>query len=559
MVAVLQGGKRLLITVSALALLAGCAVTPTPFTKDELAKQAADDRTALFAHSEPLTHPLSMSEAMARALKYNLDKRAKMMEEALALGQTDINKFDLLPKVTAQAGYAGRNVPEVSRSIDSVTLQPSASNPTVSQDRDRQIGSLGMSWNILDFGVSYYTAHQNADRALIATERRRKTVHNLAQEVRYAYWRAAAYQVLKPTVDEAVADARQALTTSRTVERENLKAPVDALRYQKALLETLRQLTSIQQDLSSAQFELASLVNLPPGQEIVLDVPTNLQVPTWTMPLDQMEESAFINNPDLHEQAYLSRVAVDDTRKAILRLLPGINLSASRQFDSNSYLVDKRWYETGATLSFNLLNLASAPAQIDYAETNEDVVTSRRLALRMAVLAQVHIAERQFRNAESQYLQADELWLVDKRLSELSSAKTANDAQGTLERVSTRLGAIASQLRRFQNYGLLEQSYAKMQATLGEDLFPEPAAAAKTGDPAALVGERGERSADWGHTAPSEPASVVQPASVAAPVPPVPQAGLATTEQTIVVVESQRDLRGNLSQVGTAPQGAERR
>jgi len=533
MLALARGGKRLSITVSVLALLAGCAVTPTPFTKDELAKQAEDDRQALFAHSEPLNHPLSMKEAMERALKYNLDKRAKMMEEALALGQTDLDKFDLLPKVTAQAGYAGRSVPEISRSIDSVTLQPSAANPTISQDRDRLIGNLGMSWNILDFGVSYYTAHQNADRALIANERRRKTVNNLAQEVRYAYWRAASYQILKPAVDEAVADAKQALDTSRTVERENLKAPVEALRYQKALLETLRQLTAIQQDLSSAQFELASLVNLPPGQEIILEVPANLVVPTWTMPLDKMEESAFINNPDLHEQAYLSRIALDDTRKAILRLLPGVNLNVTGQYDSNSYLVDHRWYETGAMLSFNLLNLVSAPAQIDYAETNETVVNSRRLALRMAVLAQVHIAERQFRNAESQFTQADELWLVDQRLSELSSAKTASDAQGTLERVSTRLGAIASQLRRFQNYGLLEQSYAKMQATLGEDPLPDPATAAKAGDLTALVAKR---MADSGHTALSEPAP---------PVPaPAPEEAFPTIQRTVVA---------------SSPQGVERR
>lgn len=465
-------GRRLAMSVSLVALLSACAVKPEPLVPSELVRQAAEDRQAMFATEPAPSAPLTMSDAIARALKYNLDKRAKMMEEALALGQTDLDKFELLPRVTAQAGYAGRNVPYIARSTDVVTGMPSNANPTVSQDRDRQTGDLSISWNILDFGVSYYTAHQDANRALIAGERRRKTVNILVQEVRYAFWRAAAYQILKPSVDKAVTEARAALETARTVEQENLKAPAEALRYQKTLLETLRQLTGIEEELSTAQIQLAALINLPPGSEITLSVPDRMAPPQIAMPIEKMEEIAFLNNPDLHEQAYQARIAVDDTRKAILRILPGISLSASGRYDSNSYLVDKRWYETGAMMSWNLINLVSAPAQIDFALTNEDVTRTRRLALRMAVLAQVHLAERQFHNAESQYHQADDLWTVDSKLATLSRDKAANDAQGTLERVWNDTSAISSHLRLFQTYAQVQDAYAKILSTLGEDVVP---------------------------------------------------------------------------------------
>ncbi|PKU25947.1 TolC family protein [Telmatospirillum siberiense] len=464
--------RRLAMSVSLVALLSACAVKPEPLQPADLARQAAEDRQAMFATEPAPAAPLTMADAIARALKYNLDKRAKMMEEALALGQTDLDKFELLPHVAAQAGYAGRNVPYIARSTDVVTGLPSNANPTVSQDRDRRVGDLSISWNILDFGVSYYTAHQDADRALIAGERRRKTVNILVQEVRYAFWRAAAYQVLKPSVERAVTEAREALETSRTVEQENLKAPAEALRYQKTLLETLRQLTSIEEELSTAQIQLAALINLPPGSEITLAVPDQMPTPQVTMPIEKMEEVAFLNNPDLHEQAYLARIAVDDTRKAILRILPGISLSASGRYDSNSYLVDKRWYETGAMMSWNLINLVSAPAQIDFAETNEEVAQARRLALRMAVLAQVHLAERQFHNAESQYHQAGDLWVVDSKLAKLSKDRASNDAQGVLERVWNDTSAITSHLRLFQTYAQVQDAYAKILSTLGEDVIP---------------------------------------------------------------------------------------
>ena len=165
--------KRLLASVSLVALLSACAMTPEPFTADELAAQSTADRETMFKGGEPLTAPLTVSEAIARALKYNLDKRSKMMEEALALGQLDVDKFDLLPKLTANAGYTERSEPNATRSRDLYTQTTSTSNPSYSADRFAKTADLTMSWNILDFGLTYYTAKSNADRALVATERRR--------------------------------------------------------------------------------------------------------------------------------------------------------------------------------------------------------------------------------------------------------------------------------------------------------------------------------------------------------------------------------------------------
>lgn len=498
--------KRLLASVSLMALLAACAVTPEPFTAEQMKQNAQDDRGEMFQKGEALSGPLTVSDAIARALKYNLDRRAKVMEEGLALGQTKVDRWDLLPKLMANAGYTYRSNPNATVSRDVRTGQDGTSY-SYSADPRAVTADLGLSWNVLDFGLSYFTAKQNADRALIATERKRKTVHNLVQEVRFAFWRAAAHQELKGDVEKAVAEAKVALDRARTVERENLRAPAEALRYQKSLLETLRQLTAIQQELSTAEIELAALINAPPGTKLALDVPAEMKVPGWALSLEQMEEKAFLNNADLREQGYLARIAVDDTRKAITRLFPGITLSTSRQYDHNSFLMDNHWYEAGAKLSWNLMNLVSAPDTLAYADSNEQVVKSRRLALRMAVLAQVHVAERQYQNAVSQYEQSDELWKVDKRLYELSEARSSNDAQGMLERVAGRASAIASQLRRFQTYAQVEQAYAKMQASIGQDLMPDSVASHDLKDLSAAISKRLE---NWGKAEEAPAAEVVK-------------------------------------------------
>lgn len=96
--------SKLLASASMLVLLSACAVTPTPFTPEELKTQIQADKAQMFAAEDPVTKPLSLSDSIARALKHNLDHRTKVMEQALALGQTKVDRWDLLPKLASNAG-----------------------------------------------------------------------------------------------------------------------------------------------------------------------------------------------------------------------------------------------------------------------------------------------------------------------------------------------------------------------------------------------------------------------------------------------------------------------
>jgi len=227
--------------------------------------------------------------------------------------------------------------------------------------------------------------------------------------VRFAFWRAAAAQKLDSAVARTIASADRALGDARQVEAEQLRNPLDGLRYRKTLLANLSELETIEQELGTAKAELAALINLPPGLDYRIAVPAEaaMAVPPWKPPVDRMEADAFVSNPDLREQVYQTRVSADETRKAFLRILPGINLSAGRHADSNTFLVGNYWNEASAQLSWNLMSTASAPAQIHFARTNEKLTDARRLALRMAVLAQVHVSRTQYDNAVHQYRRAD--------------------------------------------------------------------------------------------------------------------------------------------------------
>src|SRR5689334_20444211 len=113
---------RVLFPLGAAAALAGCAsFSPEPLTAPEIAAVAVADRQQAQKDVEPLNGPLTLEEAIARAIKYNLDRRTRLMEEAVASGQFEVGRFDMLPKLVASAGYHERNKDLITRSKDSVT------------------------------------------------------------------------------------------------------------------------------------------------------------------------------------------------------------------------------------------------------------------------------------------------------------------------------------------------------------------------------------------------------------------------------------------------------
>ena len=154
---------KLLIAAIAVAALAGCStIAPAPFSSESLAPANQADRQAIREGVEPLTGVLTLDEAMARALKHNLDRRSRMMEEALAMKQLDVSKFDMLPKMLASAGYNWRSNDHISqsRNADNGNLSPSN---FISQDRDHGVAGLDFSWSLIDLGLGYYGSKQQAD------------------------------------------------------------------------------------------------------------------------------------------------------------------------------------------------------------------------------------------------------------------------------------------------------------------------------------------------------------------------------------------------------------
>lgn len=533
---------RVSAVFSAVAVtLAGCAsVAPQPVATSEIVAQAKADRETAQVDVEPIKGPVGLDDAIARALKYNLERRTRMMEEALALNQLDVGRYDMLPKVVAAAGYSARSEYATTRSIDSVTGAPSLANPSISSDKNHAVVDLGLTWNLLDFGVSYYNSKQNADRVLVAAERRRKALHLLIQDVRTAFWRTASAQKLRTDVRAAIVLAEEALADARKSEAERVRSPLDSLRYQRQVLENVRLLEAIDQDLATARVELAHLINAPLAVDLQVVEPAEVVTRgLLDMPVEKMEESAIERNADLREQMYGARISRDEAQKIMLRLFPSLSFNFSLKNDNDQFLVHNRWNEAGLQLSYNLLNIFSAPALKRLGEAGIALADQRRVATQMAVLAQVHVARLQYISAFQQFARADAIYNVDDRINRIIRAGEQAQTQSKLDRVSSNTTTILSLLRRYQALAQLHAASSKLQASMGVEPEVPSVRESSLQELKDVAGQflrqtQGETSTPSATVAPAA-APAVTPAAPAAPAKPAAQAPRAPSAPTALV------------------------
>ena len=454
-------------------VLAGCSVLPKPFEPAERERLAADSQSALFSGQEPLLGPLTLPEAMARAIKYQADYRQRQMEEAATAAQLDVAKFDLLPKFTLNAGYSVR-----SNDAFGFGFSPNgqlAANPTASSERTRDTLTVGFAWNLLDFGVSYFRARQLADQALVMQERRRKAVQTLVHDVRVAWWRAEAAQRLLPAADGLLSEIDRANEKTRVIEARRLLPPLQTATLRRALLDLSQQISFRRYELAQARVELASLVNVPPGTDIRIAAPADekREVLDLTADLDKLEALALRARPEIAEEGYRARISEDEARKALVGLLPGLSLDIGRNWDGNKFLVNNTWSSAGFSVLFNLVKVFSLPALNRSEEAQKQADTARRLAMAMAVLTQTRIAAVRYTLVADEFLVWDDASRDDDTIVKYlaSSAQVGIDTE--LELIRAKARALASRMNRDLAFANVQASVARLYNSVGYDAVPQ--------------------------------------------------------------------------------------
>jgi len=470
--------------------LAACSSrTPDPLLKENVQASSQEDYEFLKETSANAPLEIDLYQAIAIAIKNNRDLRINIMDSALNQGQIDVVKFDMLPKLSANAGYKVLEKHPASTSVSMVTEQDSSGNDitgeenkaanalgdspsyTVSQETPSRTTDIGFTWNALDFGLSYVRAGQQADRYLISKELERKAIHNLTKEVIYAYWKTLSADELLAEINPLMERVNQALDDYEYIEELLISSPMDALLYQKELLDVAQILNTQRRALMDSRTQLATLMGLMPDQEFIL-IETDNPLSELDMNIEDQEEAALFSRPELLEIRYQEKVTAEEARASMLSLLPSLQFNATWTYDSNKYLLNKDNAEYGAVFGANLLNIFQAGNINEVNKINEQIIEEQRLALSMAVLSQVHIANINYAQSLREYSNAKHYLNVAQRINDLISNAQKISRFGELEIIREEASLLVSRLRNDIAFAELQYSLGTLYSSVGMNFVP---------------------------------------------------------------------------------------
>ena len=210
-------------------------------------------------------------------------------------------------------------------------------------------------------------------------------------------------------------------------------------------------------------------MGLLPDQEYKL-VRTDEPINILDMNIASMEKHALVNRAELLENRYQERISVAETKVGLRSLLPSFNINAAYTSSTNDYLQNRKNFEFGSSVGANLLNVFRAPTIKKINEANTEIIKEQRLALSMAVLSQVHLANIDYQMSTEEYETSERYLNVSTKI-----ANQVRNAQkiarfGELELIREEASTLVAELRRDIAFSKMQHSIAQVYTSVGIDI-----------------------------------------------------------------------------------------
>lgn len=450
-----------------------CTVQVKPTSINERYADAQKNLSLLFCQQPQRYLRMGFYEALSRGLKYNLDYRIKLANNALQLDQFKLATFAMFPSLNVSGSLYTR-----SNDLSSFGTTTTGQITDVLNSTPRTLRSarIALSWNLLDFGVSYVRAKQQGNRYLIAEEEARKQLQQLTQDILTAYWDAYSAQRLIETTkefDRQLQNAKAQITIAmhdKIIPKENL------LNYQEALLEGNRRMVQLKYKYDKAMYDLKHLINLPMYLKVVLEKPPSVLRRTQNLSnldFQKLDALTLVQRPELSGQNYQKRIAEWGTTAAILQSLPGVTLNEGIwNYNSNKFLINRVWRDKSIDLAWNLLNIASLPTSYSSAEAQIHYEKLKGLALTLTVLTETRYAYSHYQNLLLEYNIARAQSANAQALYRLASNREQAFLASHQQVLLARIRMLAARMDEELVLSDLSTAFGELYLSAGFDMLP---------------------------------------------------------------------------------------
>jgi hypothetical protein len=178
------------------------------------------------------------------------------------------------------------------------------------------------------------------------------------------------------------------------------------------------------------------------------------------------------NRPELREVWYQKRINQAELDAALLELLPGLQVFAGTNYDSNEFLFNSNWLSWSAKASWNAMRVFQYPRKRAVVEAQDALLDERSLAVAMAIITQVHVSRIRFFQFRKEIQTANDYLNIQRQLVALlkDEAQAARVSEQTLLR--EEMNALVAETRRDVAYASLQNAFANIYASIGTDHLP---------------------------------------------------------------------------------------
>jgi len=429
---------------------------------------AAEDEESIDSARPVIEEPLTLSDAIGYAIKYNLDAAISKLEEDIQEEAVFGAKLKMLPSLKFD-GELGR-ADKYSASFSDPLFTDGAQAYNYSRDKSTRKFHLELSWDLLDFGISYYQHRQAFNQLSIVEQKRRRIIQNLKLDVTKTFWQV---QVSKAAVQMA------GRLIDRLLEREKIMqdqiesltvSEIEVLETAVALSEMKMKMSGFESELQKNKHKLATLMGMTDLIDFeVASTDFNAAIDKMDLDIKEFETEALRQRPEMFEQDLEEIINVDEARISVAKMAPSSSIFYRFNYDHDSHLYYNHWHDIGLRLSFDLLSVPQKQSQKRAVQKKEKLIRKRRLALATAILTQLNIAILDYEDTMRKYEQSKDI--ASKRAKLMQARRLhAENGNGNLEDIlESEARHLLSQVRSLSSYADAIIAEQRILNTIGRD------------------------------------------------------------------------------------------
>lgn len=441
----------------------------------ERAWNGQDDLVWLDECPPDLMHPLSLDEMIEIAVTRNLDLFVKAEEIQIQEDNATRLRWQLLPNLDYNFSDQRRSNSTASYSkFVNPALNVGPPLYQISSLKHTQTWSLALAWNALDFGVTYFKARQQENKATQEEYEYERIRNSVILRIVSSYWRAVFAKLAIMRANELLPEMLdQTEKLNRELEGKVYLSKAQGLAklayfYQREIQvrgyndrnDSSDPTQGYEKEYESALLDLATQMQLPPGVAFDVALPEgDFELDAPLPDLRDLFDLALLYRPELFQRDLDIKITQDDVTIAMIEQFPSLKLFNGNNFEGNPFILHRNWYLAGVTVAWDLLSFPQR--MMGHVVATETVERDRRnrLLVSQGVLSQVALAVIQFDQNREQFLIAQKVYKASKAVADLAEQEARVGKKSGLEALQSKIDAALARNN-------LQKIYAELQSNL---------------------------------------------------------------------------------------------